>query len=139
MPAGQGKAAIASDAANAAASQRLDQWLFFARIIKSRTLAATLITDGKFRLNKEKVDKPSVSVKLGDVVISSAHRDVRILRVAAIGKRRGPAGEAQALYEDLTPPPPPRDELPKIPALREAGSGRPTKKDRRLIDKIRGR
>ncbi len=120
-------------------SQRLDQWLFFARIIKSRTLAATLIADGKFWVNKDKVEKASLSVKVGDVVTSAAHRDVRVLRVAAIGKRRGPASEAQSLYEDLTPAPPPPEERPVQPAAREAGSGRPTKKDRRLIDKIRGR
>lgn len=121
-------------------SQRLDQWLFFARLVKSRTLAATLIAAGKFRINKEKVEKPSTTVKLGDVLTSTVGRTVRIVRVSAIGKRRGPAAEAQTLYEDLTPPPSeaaPADQ-PALPR-REAGAGRPTKKERREIDKFRGR
>jgi ribosome-associated heat shock protein Hsp15 len=120
-------------------SQRLDQWLFFARIIKSRTLAATLIGEGKFRLNREKVEKASTMVKPGDVVTSSAHRTVRLLRVAQIGKRRGPATEAQTLYEDITPPAPPPEEKAQSMMAREPGTGRPTKKERRLIDKFRGR
>ena len=139
MVAARGKVPAPDDASGSGSSQRLDQWLFFARIIKSRTLAATLIADGKFRVNKEKIEKASSTVKPGDVVTSGAHHDVRILRVVAIGKRRGPASEAQTLYEDLTPPPPPVEERPVMPAAREPGSGRPTKKERRLIDKIRGR
>lgn len=123
----------------AGGSQRLDQWLWFARVVKSRTLAATLIAEGKFRVNREKIEKPSAIVRPGDVVTSAAASNVRILRVAAIGRRRGPASEAQGLYEDLTPPPPPPEEREAPVAEREAGSGRPTKKDRRLIDKIRGR
>jgi ribosome-associated heat shock protein Hsp15 len=122
-----------------AGSQRLDQWLFFARLIKSRTLAATLIGEGKFRLNTEKVDKPSVSVKPGDVLTSTVGRTVRIIRVAAIGTRRGPAAEAQGLYDDLTPPPAPRPAHEAAPPEREAGAGRPTKKERRQINKVRGR
>lgn len=120
-------------------SQRLDQWLFFARIVKSRTLAATLIGEGKFRINREKVEKPSTAVKPGDVVTSSAHRTVRLLKVAKIGTRRGPAIEAQALYEDVTPPPPPTESRPPEAGTRDPGTGRPTKRERRLIDKIRGR
>jgi ribosome-associated heat shock protein Hsp15 len=123
----------------AASSQRLDKWLWFARVVKSRTLAATLIGQGKFRVNGERVEKPSVSVKPGDVVMSTAQRSVRVLRVATIGHRRGPAVEAQGLYEDLTPPPPPPEERPTMPMDREAGSGRPTKRERRLTDRLRGR
>lgn len=138
MAAAPGKTPAPADDTGSS-TQRLDQWLFFARIIKSRTLAATLIAEGKFRVNKDKVEKASVTIKPGDVVTSAAHRDVRLLRVAAIGKRRGPAAEAQTLYEDLTPPAPPPEERDVHPASREAGLGRPTKRDRRLIDKIRGR
>lgn len=139
MAAAPGKLPAPAKEPGAGGSQRLDQWLFFARIIKSRTLAATLIASGKFRVNKDKVDKPSLTVKLGDIVTSAAHRDVRVFKVAAIATRRGPASEAQALYEDLTPEPPPPEARPVQSAARDAGSGRPTKKDRRLIDKIRGR
>ncbi len=109
---------------------------FFARIIKSRTLAATLIAEGKFRVNKDKVEKASVTIKLGDVVTSTAHRDVRVLRVAAIGKRRGPAAEAQTLSRI-------RHRLRHYPK-RGCASGvevarAARRSDRRLIDKIRGR
>lgn len=124
------------------ASQRLDQWLWFARIIKSRTLAATLIEEGKIRVNREKVAKASFVVKPGDVITSGVHRQVRVLKVVAIGKRRGPATEAQALFEDLTPPTvaPSQDQSPaEATVARGAGSGRPTKRDRRLTDRLRGR
>jgi ribosome-associated heat shock protein Hsp15 len=123
-----------------AQSQRLDQWLWFARVVKSRTLAATLISEGKIRLNRQRVEKPSQAVKPGDVITSGIQREVRVLRVVAIGKRRGPAAEAQALYDDLTVVvAAPAAERRPVAASREAGSGRPTKKERRLIDKLRGR
>lgn len=121
-------------------AQRLDKWLWFARIVKSRTLAATLISAGKFRVNKVKVERPSQTIKPGDVVTSSVHRTVRIFEVKAPGARRGPAAEAACLYSDLTPPPPP----PSVPSggksgARDAGTGRPTKRDRRLLDRLQGR
>lgn len=124
-----------------APGQRLDQWLWFARVVKSRTLAASLITHGKFRVNRQKVEKPSAVVRPGDVITSSVQRTVRVLKIVAIGKRRGPATEAQELYEDITPPAEARPDMsPNAgPAVREAGSGRPTKKERRQIDKFRGR
>ena len=90
---------------SAAATQRLDKWLWFARVVKSRTLAASLITAGKVRVNRVKADKPSQTVKAGDVVTSSIKKIVRVLRVKTAGVRRGPASEAAALYEDLTPAP----------------------------------
>lgn len=120
-------------------SQRLDKWLWFARVVKSRTLAATLITQGRIRVNSEKVDKPSHTVKPGDVITSSIKRDVQVLRVVAPGDRRGPATEAQGLYEDLSPTPTPREASDAAPGAREDGSGRPTKRDRRLLDKLRER
>ena len=126
---------------DAPGSQRVDRWLWFARVIKSRTLAATLVTEGRVRINKIKAEKASQSVKPGDVLTITIGPRLRILKVAAIGQRRGPATEAQGLYEDLTPPPPPREEVPleSIPGgEREPGSGRPTKRDRRLTDKLRG-
>ncbi len=131
------------DTANApAGAQRLVKWLWFARVVKSRTLAASLITGGKIRVNREKVDKPSQTVKSGDVVTSSNKQTVRILRVMAPGVRRGPAKEAAALYEDLTPPPVLTVDRPAGEARsgsRLAGSGRPTKRDRRIIDRLQGR
>jgi ribosome-associated heat shock protein Hsp15 len=120
--------------------QRIDKWLWFARVIKSRTLAAECVIDGKVRLNRVRVEKPSQIVKPGDVLTIALGGRVRILEVAAPGERRGPATEAQALYRDLTPPPPPRDPnaLPEPVSGRDAGSGRPTKRDRRLTEKLQG-
>jgi len=65
-------------------------------------------------------------------------RRILVLKVAALGTRRGPFEEAKLLYEDLSPPPPPKAEAPPpAPAAREPGSGRPTKRDRRKIDAFR--
>ena len=124
-------------------AQRLDRWLCFARAIKTRTLAATLIEAGKIRVNSVKVTKPSHTVQPGDVVTSSVQKDIRILRVVAIGLRRAPAAEAEMLYEDLTPKPARSPNTLADPlqrqasGQRDAGSGRPTKRDRRLIDRLR--
>jgi ribosome-associated heat shock protein Hsp15 len=85
-------------------AQRLDKWLWHARIVKTRSLAANFAGQGKFRVNREKIFKPSHPVKTGDVITAALFGRVRVLRVAGFSGRRGPASEAQALYEDLTPP-----------------------------------
>ena len=85
-------------------TQRLDKWLWHARIIKTRSLAARLVEEGKFRINREKVLKPAHTVKTGDVVMAAIFGRVRVLRISGFSARRGPAAEAQALYVDLTPP-----------------------------------
>jgi ribosome-associated heat shock protein Hsp15 len=116
---------------------RLDKWLWYARIVKSRTLAAGLIENGKVRLNRERTVKPSQTVRIGDVLTVSVGPRVRVLEVAAMGARRGPANEAQALYVDRSPPPPaPAAPLPPISGERPSGAGRPTKRDRRLIARL---
>ena len=108
--------------------------------MKSRTLAAGLVSDGRVRINRMKAEKPSQTVKIGDVLTITVGPRLRILRVVAIGLRRGPPAEAQTLYEDLSPPPPPREEQGQtvLDESREAGSGRPTKRDRRLTDRLKG-
>lgn len=130
--------------AGVSSSQRVDQWLWFARITKSRTLAQDLISRGKVRLNREKIDKPSTLVKPGDVLTLVVGPAVRSLEIVGIGQRRGPATEAQSLFLDHTPPKvrPEASDLvaqPEQPAVRSEGSGRPTKRDRRQIDKLKGR
>ncbi len=121
----------------ASQTQRVDKWLWFTRVIKSRTLAAELVCAGKVRINRVRAEKPSHLVKPGDVLTVGLGSSVRILEVVAPGIRRGPAPEAQALYIDLTPPPPPRDpSLGDQSSGRDAGTGRPTKRDRRLTDKL---
>jgi ribosome-associated heat shock protein Hsp15 len=119
-----------------AGSQRIDKWLFFARVVKSRSLAAKLVQSGGVRINAVKTDQPSATVRPGDGVTISLERKVLVYRVLAGGTRRGPAEEARTLYEDLTPPPVPREER-IVAAERDPGSGRPTKRDRRLTDRLR--
>lgn len=119
------------------AVQRLDKWLWFARIVKTRTLAAQLISAGKVRINRERATKPSRPIHAGDVITAAIHGQVRVLKVLAAGTRRGPATEARTLYEDMSPPPVARPDNAvrlEMPALREKGTGRPTKRDRRRID-----
>jgi ribosome-associated heat shock protein Hsp15 len=119
------------------AGQRLDKWLWYARLAKTRTLATQLVTTGKVRVNREKISKPSRLVRASDVITAVIHGRVRILKVLAPGARRGPAAEARTLYDDMSPPPPERPvrgAAPAPAALREKGAGRPTKRDRRLID-----
>ena len=119
--------------------QRLDKWLSFARVVKSRSLGAKLAVSGRVRINRDKATQASDAVKPGDVLTVTLDRRIIIYRVLDPGVRRGPAEEARKLYEDISPPPTPKDPtLPDaIPALREAGSGRPTKKERRETDKLR--
>jgi ribosome-associated heat shock protein Hsp15 len=108
---------------------RLDKWLWYARFFKTRSLATKVVGGGNVRLNSNKVAKPSVAVGAGDVLIFTQAKEVKTVRVIACGVRRGPAPEAQTLYEDLTPPPAPKEFVP--PSPKYEGKGRPTKKDRR--------
>lgn len=82
--------------------QRIDKWLFFARALKSRSLAARFVQAGHVRLNRQKIDQPAQNIKPGDVLTITFERRVVVWRVLQIGIRRGPAVEAQTLYEDLT-------------------------------------
>lgn len=120
--------------------QRIDKWLFFSRAVKSRSLAAKLVVAGRVRINRDKAAQASDLVKPGDVLTITLDRRIFVWKVLAAGVRRGPAEEARTLYEDMSPPPTPKGEaLPDaIPALREAGSGRPTKRERRQTDRLHG-
>ncbi|WP_353937428.1 RNA-binding S4 domain-containing protein [Mesorhizobium liriopis] len=83
--------------------QRIDKWLFFARLVKSRSLGAKLVELGRVRINRRKAEKPSDAVHVGDVLTLNLDRRIAVLRVLDLGERRGPAPEAQGLYEDLAP------------------------------------
>ncbi len=112
---------------------RIDKWLWHARFFKTRTLASKVVQAGHVRLNGLHVSKRSTDVAPGDVVTFPQGKIVRVIKVIAPGERRGPAPEAQGLYEDLDPPKPrSEDPVPKNP--RFEGRGRPTKKDRRALD-----
>jgi ribosome-associated heat shock protein Hsp15 len=117
--------------------QRIDKWLWFARVTKTRTLAQKLAISGRVRVNRERNGSASRPVKAGDTLTIATEAGVRILRVVAPGARRGPAAEARLLYEDLSPPPPLRQSREPPPMERPAGSGRPTKRDRRALDTLR--
>ncbi|EHS50788.1 RNA-binding S4 domain protein [Rhizobium sp. PDO1-076] len=118
--------------------QRIDKWLFFARVTKSRSLAQERVTGGRVRVNGQSVRQPSYQIKPGDrLEIAMPERDL-ILVVRLPGERRGPYEEARHLYEDLSPPPIKKDAFtPMEQAVRAPGAGRPTKRDRRIIDELR--
>ncbi|MFV1493339.1 RNA-binding S4 domain-containing protein [Phaeobacter sp. JH18-32] len=108
---------------------RIDKWLWQARFFKTRSLSAKMISAGHLRLNGNKIAKPAQNVSLGDVLTFPQGRIIRTVRVEALGTRRGPAPEAQALYFDLTEK---QDPVPRNP--RYEGKGRPDKKERRALD-----
>jgi len=122
---------------------RVDKWLWQARFFKTRGLAAGLAGSGRLRINSEHVAKPAQPVRPGDVLTFPQGDRIRVVRIEALGTRRGPAPEAQALYTDLDEAgsaPGSRqksDPGPAAPAEREPGAGRPTKKERRKIDALR--
>src|SRR5437867_12371155 len=112
---------------------RSDKWLWAARFFKSRTLAAAACDGGKVDVN-DQAAKPSKVVRAGDRLKITLPRAKRVVRVVALSDRRGPGADAALLYEDLTPPPPPREARPSPPAYRAPGAGRPTKRERRRMD-----
>ncbi|SKA30376.1 RNA-binding S4 domain-containing protein [Consotaella salsifontis] len=117
------------------AEQRIDKWLFFARVVKSRSLAQKLVQSGVVRVNRDKVDSAARPVRPGDVLTIPLHGHVRVLKVLEPGTRRGPASEAQSLYEDLSPPKPPR-EAPLTDGF-NPGDRAPHKRERRALERLR--
>ena len=116
--------------------QRLDKWLFFSRAVKSRTLAQKLIETGAVRVNSERTIHTDHQVGVGDVLTMTIHERLLVYKILAPGVRRGPPTEAQTLYEDLSPPPLPREPSMLPIAARDPGAGRPTKKERRDTDRL---
>lgn len=143
--------ADAQEDAGPPGTQRLDKWLWFARFVKTRTAASDLVGAGKVRLNKVRVEKPAQVVRPGDVLTISLKKRVQLVRILGFAERRGPSAAALVLYEQLTaegdaikphPPSSPdasRDAVVVNPVERPAGSGRPTKKERRAIDRFNGK
>ncbi|MCW6507540.1 RNA-binding S4 domain-containing protein [Lichenifustis flavocetrariae] len=84
--------------------QRLDKWLWFARVIKSRTSAAKLVEEGHVRVNSVRADNPAKSIRPGDVLTIALDHQIRVLKVVAPGERRGPFEEARHLFDELTQP-----------------------------------
>lgn len=119
---------------------RLDRWLNAARVFKTRTQATQACTAGRVRVNGAPA-KAHRTVAVGDRIEVSGERD-RILEIAGLRDKPVAKAEARELYLDHSPPPPPRDSLERLlarpPVRREKGSGRPTKRERRDIDRFRG-
>lgn len=115
-------------------SPRLDIWLFHARFFKTRSLATREVQAGHVRLNGIRTTKPAQAVGPGDVLTFAQGDRIRVIRVLALGLRRGPAPEAQGLYDDLSPPV--SQTATDAPSDGARQGGRPTKKDRRATDRL---
>ncbi len=113
---------------------RLDLWLCSARIFKSRTLAQQCCEAGHVQVN-DVTAKSSRLVKIGDKIIAHAPRGLTIVVVRGVHSKRVSAVLARELYEDQSPPPLPREERV---AIRTKGTGRPTKSERRSLERLRG-
>lgn len=122
------------------ATQRLDKWLWFARLARTRSAAQRLVAGGRVRVNSARVRTNATPVRQGDVLTVTLPRAVRVLRIVDSGVRRGSAASAAELYEDLSP----KLEPAAAPASSferairaPAPSGRPSKRDRRLIERLK--
>ena len=111
--------------------QRIDKWLWHARVVRTRTAASGLVESGLVRVNGARIEAPSRTVRLGDAVTVALDR-IRVLRVSGFSERRGSAPEAAALFEDLspTPPAPAREPAPGV-------MKRPNRDERREILKLK--
>ena len=122
-------------------ARRLDLWLWFARFFKSRTLATRFVQSGQLRVNNDVIKKAHHNLRVGDVLTFPKADQVRVVKLLDLGLRRGPAPEARFLYEDLSPPPPRREGrqtgAEPVAGVRDPGSGRPTKQQRRALDRLR--
>ncbi len=129
-------------AAGEETSVRIDKWLWAARCFKTRSQATAACDRGDCTVDGRQA-KASLKVRPGARVEVETPGGQRVLVVVALADKRASAAIAATLFEDHSPPPPPRDPLARILAestpKREAGSGRPTKRERRLLDKTRGR
>lgn len=116
---------------------RIDAWVWSVRLYRTRTAAADACRAGHVKLNDSTV-KPAQSVAVGDTVRARVNHREYIYEVTALVSKRVGAPEARECYIDHSPPPPPRELLAAVPH-RDRGAGRPTKKERRETDRLRGR
>ena len=139
-PDDDGDSAVAGAIADTgeAGTLRLDKWLWHARFFKSRSLAAKLCAAGKVRIYRVVTTKAHQLVRPGDVLTFPQGWQIRVVKVLALGIRRGPAAEAQKLYQDLATGKEPSGDgtADSAVAIRARGAGRPTKKERRVIDRL---
>jgi ribosome-associated heat shock protein Hsp15 len=122
-----------------ATRQRVDKWLWHARVVRTRSAAAALAVSGHVRLNGVRVEAASHAVRMGDVLTIALDRRVRVLKVLGFAERRGGADAVQTLYDDLSPSLAVSAPEPSPAVVRESGAGRPTKQDRRAWARLTGR
>lgn len=115
---------------------RLDSWVWAVRLFKTRSLAAAACRSGHVRVNGASM-KPAYSVRVGDEVRVRSGGVERVVEVVRLVKKRVGAAEAVLCLIDRTPPPPPREVLLAVPQ-RDRGTGRPTKRERRELDRLHG-
>ena len=120
-----------------AVGARIDVWVWAVRLYPTRSVAADACRAGHVKVNDVRV-KPSQVVKIGDVVRAYTPGGERIVVVSGLLSKRVGAAMAVQHYEDRTPPKPPKEER-DVFAIRERGAGRPTKRDRRITQRLRGR
>ena len=121
--------------------RRLDLWLWFARFFKSRTLATRFVQTGRLRVNAKIVKKAHHNIRIGDILTFPKLDRIIVVEVLTLGVRRGPVSEARRLYDDISTPTISNSQLDKGPktaaGVRPPGSGRPTKRQRRALDRLR--
>ncbi|GAA2065628.1 MULTISPECIES: RNA-binding S4 domain-containing protein [Leifsonia] len=132
-----GSAPHASPQAAARSSVRVDSWAWAVRLFKTRSAASDACKAGHLKVNGERA-KPAQPVKVGDEVRALVGGVERIYIARRLITKRLSAAAAADCFDDRTPPPPPRTEAPAA-VLRERGAGRPTKRERRLLEQLRGR
>ena len=116
---------------------RLDKWLWHARFFRTRTLAGKLCAGGRVRVNGVPAAKAHYRVRCGDVLTCPQAGRIRVVEVRGFGLRRGPAAEARTLYADLAPPESPGASRAEPPPASRRDAGRPTKAERRALDRLR--
>ena len=119
---------------------RLDIYLHYIRIFKTRTIATKFVLTNRLRISGQVIQKPHKMISIGDVLTMTIHNNIKILKVLDIPKRRGPYSESLNFYEDITP----IESIPKKETLKPDVKfvervGRPTKRQRRQIDRLMGR
>jgi ribosome-associated heat shock protein Hsp15 len=120
--------------------QRIDKWLWHARVVRTRSAAVALAAGGHVRINGARIDAASRLVRAGDVLTIALDRQVRVLEVRDFAMRRGAADAARVLYEDRSEPGlAAGGGRQEQTAVRDPGSGAPSKRDRRAIDRFTGR
>ena len=121
-------------------SIRLDKWLWFARVVKTRTLAQKLVRSSKVRVDKVKATNPARQVSAGETLTITLERQIKVLKIVECGDRRGPFAQACKLYQDLSPPPPAKDvknSLSEYEILEK--TPRPDKQNRRKLVELKNR